>query len=100
MNAGAQVAPADRKILIQEALGDGTILNTATENLRAAYGVSIVNAPQDPFADRGAMWVWNASAYGFSPSYDVHNLYWDLPQMRHQMEAWILSDGTNLTDGP
>ncbi|HVO29617.1 MAG TPA: hypothetical protein VMV18_02735 [bacterium] len=94
----APYAPTGRKVLLQEALHDGTIINASTENLREAWNFPTETAPADPFADQGALWVWDASQFGFPSTYDVHNLYWDLPPMRHQMEQWLLSDGVNLTD--
>ena len=95
----APTTPASRPVLLQEALGDDTILNAATEDLRDAYGFPIYTAPSDPFSGKGAMWIWDKSQYPQVPADEnPHNLYWDCKQMRHQMEDWINSDGMRLTN--
>lgn len=97
----APATPASRHVLLQESLHDATILNVSTENLRLAYGFPVESTPIDPFTDRGALWVWDKDQFPSVPaSEDPHNLYWDLPPMRHQMETWLLSNGATLADPP
>src|SRR5207248_821981 len=85
----APYAPA-RPLLLQEALGDKTILNPSTEDLRAAYAMPVLSAPQDPFGGGRALWVWDMSQYASQLPADqkAHDLYWNLAPMRHQMEQF------------
>jgi hypothetical protein len=98
----APYTPVDRRVLIQESLGDVTILNPATDDLRRAFALPVVTAPVDPFTGRGGMWIWDKDQFASTLPADetAHDLYWDLAPMRHQMEDWILSDGANLADPP
>ena len=89
--------PVDRPVLIQMALGDGTIPNASSEDLRLALALPVLEEPADPFDGRGGLWVWDVAEY---PAVDAepHDLYWDLAPMRHQMEQFLLSEGTVLVD--
>lgn len=97
----APSTPPTRKVLLQESLGDATILNVASEDLRVAFGFATETVAIDPFTGPGAMWIWDKAQFPNLPAdTDPHNLYWVLPPMRHQMETWILSNGMDLANPP
>ena len=89
--------PVDRPVLIQMALGDEVFLNPASEDLRLALELPVLDAPADPFTGRGGMWVWDVTQFP-GVDQDPHDLYWGLAPMRHQMENFLLSEGALLTD--
>ena len=79
------------------ALGDEVFLNPASEDLRLALDLPVLDAPADPFTGRGGLWVWDVEQFP-GVEEDPHDLYWGLAPMRHQMESFLLSEGTVLSD--
>lgn len=92
----APAYPVDRPVLIQMALGDVVFLNGASEDLRLALDLPLLDEPADPFTGRGGLWTWDVTQY---PGVDEepHDLYWGLEPMRHQMEDFLLSEGAVLS---
>ncbi len=90
----APYAPPTRRILIQEAAGDVTILNASTDALALAFGAQTYDAPADPFTAGRAKWVWDVTQYPTTSK--PHDMYWTVPEMRLQMETFLRSDGTIL----
>lgn len=91
----APYAPAGRPVLIQEAVGDLTILHESTESLRVAWDAPVVDAPANPFGGRG-LWYWDVADFPEHPNTVPHDMYWRIPAMRRQMEQFLLSGGTVL----
>lgn len=91
----APYAPAGRPVLLQEAVGDVTILHESTESLRVAWDAPVVDAPANPFGGRG-LWYWDVADFPDHPGTVPHDMYWRIPAMRHQMEQFLLSSGTVL----
>lgn len=87
----APYAPPGRAILVQEAIGDTTILNESTAALALAFGAETYDAPADPFTARRARWIWDVADH--TTSSKPHDMYWTVAPMRLQMETFLKTDG-------
>jgi hypothetical protein len=94
-----QAFPADRALLIQEAVNDLTIPNTATASLAAAMQAQEITSPASGTAPLRLLFIADARTYlppERVPQFNSHNLIWDAAPLRRQAQVFLESHGTEF----